>query len=141
MEEVSRQNISPESPLKSPSLKSPPLKSPHWQKGWDAETVAITHFQQQGYTLLAHRLKTPFGEIDVLVETGGVLVVVEVKARKTMTIGLEAISLKQQQRLADAVSWFVAGHPEYNSHMIRFDCMVVMPNKQLMHVENAWGVD
>jgi putative endonuclease len=71
-------------------------------------------------------------------ETEGMLVVVEVKARKTVTTGLEAISPKQQQRLADAVSWFVAQNPAYNSQAIRFDCVVVVPNEQPIHFESAW---
>jgi putative endonuclease len=129
-----------ESSLKTPSPKSPPLKAPHWQKGWDAETSVAAYLQEKGYAILAHRLKTPFGEIDVLAEIAGMLVVVEVKARKTVITGLEAISPKQQQRLADAVSWFVAQNPAYNNHAIRFDCVVVVPNSLPMHIENAWGM-
>jgi putative endonuclease len=127
-----------ESPLKTPSSKTPPVKAPHWQKGWDAETRVAAYLQEKGYAILAHRFKTPFGEIDVLVETAEMLVVVEVKARKTLTTGLEAISPKQQQRLADAVSWFISQNPAYNNHAIRFDCVVVVPNMPPMHLKNAW---
>ena len=114
------------------------MKSRRWQKGADAEQAAATFLAAQGYTVLARRLRTPAGEIDLVVRRGEDLVIVEVKARATLDGGLEAISLRQRQRLTGAAEWLLGHWPDVAQCSVRFDCIVAVPGLPLYHVENAW---
>ncbi|AEV15436.1 hypothetical protein TCCBUS3UF1_3880 [Thermus sp. CCB_US3_UF1] len=68
--------------------------------GW-AEEAALAHLLAQGYRLLGRNRRTPFGEVDLLLEKDGVYVVVEVKQRRTGRFGtpLEAITPRKVARL------------------------------------------
>lgn len=114
------------------------MKSRRWQKGVDAEQAAADLLVAQGYAVLAQRLRTPAGEIDLVVRRGEDLVIVEVKARTTTDAGLEAISRRQRQRLTGAAAWLLGADPELAHCSVRFDCIIAVPGLPLYHVENAW---
>jgi putative endonuclease len=109
-----------------------------YTKGIAAEQQAAVWLEEQGWRILRQRCKTPYGEIDILAEKETILLVVEVKARKTVTEGLEAVSRRQQQRLANALAWFYGQHPEYNNHDLRLDAIVVLPDSAIHHIPQAW---
>ena len=58
----------------------------------------------KGYRALGHRLRTPHGEVDVAAWKSGVLVMVEVKARRSYAAGAYALTPLSQQRIARAAS-------------------------------------
>ncbi len=70
-------------------------------KGRWAEEVACTYLLEQGYRLIGRNRRTPFGEVDLLMEKDGVYVVVEVKQRATGAFGtpLEALTQGKVHRL------------------------------------------
>ena len=45
----------------------------------------------KGYRILGHRLRTPYGEVDIAAWKDRVLVIVEVKARSTFDAGAYAL--------------------------------------------------
>jgi putative endonuclease len=115
--------------------------SARWHKGWDAEAEAAAYLRTQGYDILAQRLRTPAGEIDLVARLGDTLVIVEVKARPTTDAGLTAISKRQRQRLTGAAAWLLGQDPAFAHCSVRFDCIVAVPGLPLYHVENAWLED
>lgn len=109
-------------------------------RGRRAELLAAAWLLLKGYRLLALRARTPYGEVDIAALHRGLLVVVEVKARKDRRSGLEAVGIRQQRRLAHAAvtlsqRWRLA------ARRIRFDVMVVRPWASPLHIRDAWRAE
>lgn len=107
------------------------------RRGQGAENWAALLLLAKGYRPLARRLKTPVGEIDLLVRRGGVLAVVEVKARRTLDQAAEAIPERQWRRIARALEWYLAGRPALAGLTIRFDA-VLLAGWRMRHLPDAW---
>lgn len=91
----------------------------------------------KGYRILGHRLRTPYGEVDVAAWKGGVLVIVEVKARATYDAGVFAVTPTAQQRIARAAE-VLAGRWRLQQAPIRFDLIVVGTGVLPRHLRAAW---
>jgi putative endonuclease len=107
------------------------------RRGRLAEWAAAGMLMLKGYRLIAHRARTPYGEVDLAALHRGVLVIVEVKARPKLSLGLEAVGPHQRRRLeqaavALAARWRLSALP------IRFDVVVVRPWAWPDHVHGAW---
>lgn len=98
------------SSMPSPALPAPAGRScragNRRQKGWRAETwgreaelSVARRYAQRGAVLLAHRKRTTAGELDLVFDEGGVLVIVEVKARRSAEDALMAVSSAQWRRI------------------------------------------
>ena len=96
----------------------------------------------KGYRILARRYRCPAGEIDIVARRGGVLAIVEVKARSTVEAAFESLTVRQRARLERAALAFVAGagagFVPQSDFSLRFDLMVVTPWRWPRHVANAW---
>ncbi len=104
-----------------------------------AETSALFLFLAKGYWPLAQRVKTPRGEIDLIVRRGRTLVLVEVKRRAALEAGLHAVGAHQQQRIMDAFHWWLARHPQYADCATRCDVVVSAPRRFPCHIKNAFS--
>lgn len=107
------------------------------RRGRTAEWVAILFLMCKGYRILGHRLRTPYGEVDVAAWKDNVLVIVEVKARKTYDAGAYAVTPMAQQRIARAAQT-LAGRWRLTSAPIRFDLVVVGSGLLPRHERGAW---
>lgn len=116
---------------------SPKRRKAHaW--GIAAERRAAVALRLKGYDILAMREKTAGGEIDLIARRGKTIAFVEVKARVSETAGLEAVTPEKSARLARAAEAWIARHPRYASHTLRFDVVVVMPWRWPRHMKDAW---
>jgi putative endonuclease len=90
---------------------------------------------------LARNRSRPFaeeaGEIDIVARRGGVLVFVEVKARADMETAGFSLQGRQFGRVAAAASLFVARHPHYAAHSLRYDAMLVV-GLWPRHLPDVW---
>lgn len=124
------------------------MKAKHaaWRFGLWAEYLCAALLLLKGYRILALRVRTGGGEIDILARRGNTLVVVEVKARNERThdhtAALYSVTPAKQQRLVSAARYVMAGKiaglalpPEPN---IRFDVMAVRPWAWPLHIRDAW---
>jgi putative endonuclease len=107
------------------------------RRGRTAEWAAMIFLMCKGYRILGHRLRTPYGEVDVAAWKDGVLVIVEVKARKTYDAGAYAVTPMAQQRIARAAQT-LAGRWRLTSAPIRFDLVVVGSGLLPRHERGAW---
>lgn len=112
-----------------------------WRMGVRAEVLCLWLLRLKGYRIVAHRLRTPVGEIDILARRGRVLAVVEVKARSDRASAAEAIDSRQRQRIGRAAAWYQASDPASNDLDIRFDAMLLAPGKLPLHIVGAWRAD
>jgi putative endonuclease len=62
------------------------------RRGRVGEWIAMLYLVAKGYRVIGHRLRTPYGEVDLAAWKGGVLVIVEVKTRKSYAAGAYALT-------------------------------------------------
>ncbi len=106
-------------------------------RGRIAEWTAMVYLMCKGYRILGHRLRTPYGEVDLAVWKDGVLVIVEVKARNTYESGVYAVTPMAQQRIARAAQ-ALAGRWRLTQAPIRFDLVVIGSGLLPRHERAAW---
>ena len=66
------------------------------------------------------------------------LLFVEVKARANLDAAAEAVTLRQQQRIAAAAEAWLATYPDPRVTDIRFDAVLVAPGKMPRHIPGAF---
>ena len=93
--------------------------------GHDAETRAADALVRDGWQVLARRLRTAAGEIDLVADRDGVTAVIEVKARPTLAEAAFAMQPRQQRRLVAAAEIALADNPGWGRVGVRFDMMLV----------------
>jgi putative endonuclease len=105
-------------------------------KGRAAEASVAAIWQAQGFNILAQRLRTQSGEIDLIVADRSTLVFIEVKARKTFDAAAYSVLPRQQTRIVQAADSALAQHAEWSRPNIRFDIALVC-NGRVRHIEDA----
>ncbi len=106
--------------------------------GEDAACAALV---ADGWTVLARRLRTQAGEIDIAAQRDGLLALVEVKARPGLTEAAEALGARQRSRLLAAGAIVAAEHPDWGAAGIRFDVMLVDAAGRVRRVVDAFRLD
>src|ERR1700742_4556675 len=94
-----------------------------YRLGHAAEWRSVWRLRMAGYSILARRYKTRLGEIDIVARRGGVLAFIEVKARSDYDKAGFSLYTRQFGRVARAASLFLAHHPRYAAHSVRFDAI------------------
>lgn len=115
-------------------------RSTSYSQGVMSENTALKYLQQQGMICLAKRFKTPYGEIDLLMQDEQTIVAVEVKYRKSLTQAAYSIRLKQQLRIQQALEFWISQHKDYSIKppFQRFDVVLVCPPEIISYYKNAW---
>ncbi|GBD41847.1 hypothetical protein HRbin39_01234 [bacterium HR39] len=108
------------------------------RRGRSGELIAAWWLRLQGFRILARRLSTPVGEIDILARRGRVLAVVEVKRRADVAGALAALAPAQRRRLERAAAWVVQHRPELAELELRFDVIAVGGLARPLHLADAW---
>lgn len=85
---------------------------------------------------MRHRNK--MGEIDIIAARGRVIASIEVKARSSETDALESVTASKRERIVRSASAFIAAHPRYAQHGLRFDVMMVTSAWNIRHLTDAW---
>jgi len=110
------------------------------QHGHRSEMIAAWWLRLKLYRIVARRYRTAAGEIDLIVRRGRTLVFVEVKARADFRGAAEAVSARQQHRIARAASQFLAARPDLAGLDQRFDALLIVRGTWPRHVPGAWRV-
>ena len=82
--------------------------------GQQSEAAAVDHLRRRGYKIIQRNYRTSFGEIDIIAEHEGVLVFIEVKARKTKGFGNPKWAITPNKQRQDFHGG--AGLPEKKPH-------------------------
>ncbi len=94
-------------------------------RGRSAEDAAGTALERDGWHILARRLRTAAGELDIVAEKDGLLAVIEVKARPKLADAAAALSARQQSRLVAATEIILVNNPDWGPNGVRFDLLLV----------------
>ena len=107
------------------------------RKGRIAEKLAKLFLQLKGYQLLEERWKTKVGEIDLIAHKKGQFIFIEVKARKTHQLALEAVSYTNRRRIEAAADAYIQYKQISPLPVMRYDIISVAGLK-VYHRQNAW---
>lgn len=111
------------------------------KSGRTAEVFCAVWLMLKGYRLLGFRLRTPMGEIDLLVARRGLIAVVEVKRRTELAAALDAVTYRQRERLRRAARSIVSRRPEFRDADVRLDLIALAPGRWPRHIRDAWRGD
>jgi len=91
--------------------------------GADAENVAYRYLKQHGLTPVRRNFRCRLGELDLIMQDGRCLVVVEVRFRGSksfVTAGL-TIDNRKQQKIIRTAAMFLAWNERFANNPLRFD--------------------
>jgi putative endonuclease len=109
------------------------------QRGRRSETLAALMLMLKGYRILGRRVRSRFGEIDLIARSpSGILCFVEVKARDATEVAIESVRMSQQVRIGRAAQLYVAHRPALAAKGVRFDVVTVAPGRLPRHFPGAW---
>ncbi len=119
--------------------------------GLAAEETAARLAAERGLTIVERRYRTPHGEIDLIAEQPGLLVFIEVKARRSQDEAAHSLTPRQWQRLEAAALHFVSVYrtptnlsdpaASTTGPDLRFDVVLVGRDGLARWIENARGFD
>ena len=130
-------NIADQSPITFP-LNS--REQNRTKKGKEGETLAALALQKKGMKIICRNFRSSFGEIDLTVMDGEVLVFVEVKnwpAFGYENLGL-GINHKKRRRIIETAKFFLNIHRKYNHRAVRFDVVFIKPGEPVLHLISAF---
>lgn len=118
-----------------------PHAAPELVRHW-AEGAAKTYLLAQGYRILAENYTVRGAEIDLVAEKGGVIVVAEVKQRRSDRYGApaETITAKKLARLQVAALHFVSERFGRDDLPLRFDALLVSGDRGRHRLEHLQGI-
>jgi putative endonuclease len=109
--------------------------------GRAAEDVARDALEREGWRVLAGRVRTPAGEIDLIAEREGLLAFIEVKARPSLRDAAYALGPRQRARLLAAAEAWCAMNPGHGEAGMRFDVILVAADGTARRVADAFRLE
>lgn len=83
-----------------------------YYKGLIAEYICMMYVMFRGHRIVARRVKTPVGEIDILTRRRNTFYAIEVKYRSGSLSEAKTAVLQSRKRVRMAYKWWMGG-PEY----------------------------
>jgi len=107
------------------------------KRGRQGERLAGWWLRLKGWSIVARRVRTPVGEIDMIARRGSMVAFVEVKSRKTGQALDESIDERRLARVAAAAESLAAIYMKPGDDM-RIDVILLAPGRAPRHLENVW---
>ena len=112
------------------------------QFGKESEALAVRHLKKNGYKILEQNYRNKVGEIDIIAKDNGVLVFVEVKARKTIYYGDPkwAVTPRKQRKIS-MVALYYLKTTKQTQVKARFDVVALSlakDNPRIEIIKNAF---
>lgn len=110
-----------------------------YAKGVMGETAAQAYLEARGLETLVRRYRSPYGEIDLVLLEGEILVFAEVKTRErgSLASAQMAVTPAKQRRLIQTARCYLNEYPEHARRMMRFD-VVTVAKDGVVHIPNAF---
>lgn len=114
------------------------LRRKAYRRGHSSEWLAAAALMLKGFRIVARRYRTKLGEIDLIARRGNLVLIVEVKARKTLMEAMEAIGHESEWRIEGAADLWLTRQRDRAKLSMRFDMVAVLPWRWPVHVENIF---
>lgn len=108
-----------------------------YRAGHEGEEAAVAALVAEGWTILARRVRTPAGELDIVAANASTLAFVEVKARPSFREAAFSLSGAQQRRLYEAGGSWLAANPQHARDETRFDVILVAADGAVKRIRDA----
>lgn len=113
----------------------------HIDFGVKGENIAVDYLKKQGYEILFTNWRHKNWEIDIVARDKNMLIIVEVKTRKSSLYGNpeEAVHKKKQQFLVQACNVLI--HEIAHEGEARFDVVAIVKNgneQDILHIKDAF---
>jgi putative endonuclease len=108
-----------------------PRKDMRKQIGATGEAIAEEYLRTIGYHIIERNWRCRTGEIDIIAETEGTLVFVEVRSRSvhgSFGIAKESVNLRKQQQVRETAQYYLYRY-RLHEHSLRFDVISVQFTK------------
>ena len=109
-----------------------------WLRGRRAEWMAAWWLRFKGYRIVVRNFRVAAGEIDLVARRGKTLAMIEVKTRGDFATASESLSGRQRRRISRAAEAFLQQRPGLAHLAVRFDVILVAPNRFPRHLLDAW---
>ena len=95
-------------------------------RGRWGEALAASHYERCGFEVLDRNWRSAVGELDLIVGRDGIVVICEVKARRTDRYGppAAAVGPAKQRRIRRLAAEWLAAH-DVHADQIRFDVVAI----------------
>ena len=107
------------------------------KRGRQGERIAAWWLRLKGWRILARRVRTRAGEIDLIARKPGLVIFVEVKARATDTELDLAIDERRLARVAKPAESIAHDYLQPGDDM-QIDVMLLAPGRIPRHLSNVW---
>jgi putative endonuclease len=121
--------------------KGKPPRITNAAAGLAAEQAACEALAQDGFSILARRMRTKAGEIDLVAERDGLIVFGEVKARPSLHEAAYALGPRQRGRLLAAAEVVLGENPGWGQAGVRFDVLLVDGARRVRRVADAFRLE
>lgn len=108
------------------------------RRGRWSEYLAAACLVLKGYRIVALRHKTRWGEVDIIARRGDLVVLVEVKARASRQLAVDAVSFESQRRIRAAGDVWLSRQADAARLSIRCDIMAIVPRRWPLHIQDAF---
>jgi putative endonuclease len=108
------------------------------RRGRLAESYAALWLRVKGYDILAHRVKMPVGEIDLIARRRGVLAFIEVKQRTSIAEAQTAVTWRAWERIARASDLWASRDTRLAALDWRYDLIAITPWALPKHYKDFW---
>ena len=111
-----------------------------YDKGIAAESLIVQQLIRNGYELLGRRIRTKYGEIDILAFHENTVIAIEVKQRKTIDIARECLTYRQMRRISKALQ-FIISERGMMFENYRIDVICLNQTGKYEHIVNAFAFE
>jgi len=119
------------------------MSAQHLALGAEGEARAAEHLRRRGYRIVARNVRAGGVEIDLIVRRGPLIVFVEVKTRRSQSLGPpeQAVDARKRARLVRGAAAWLHDHAR-STRRARFDVIVCEPDPngewRVRHLEDAF---
>lgn len=113
-------------------------KNASYYKAIAAENIVAEYYKSSGHLTKAMRMKTAYGEVDLVMEKQNQWIFIEVKCSKTIAQAALRISQRQIERVHAAAEFYLAKLGLLGVVECRFDAAFVDENGHVEIIENAF---
>ncbi|MGH8528493.1 MAG: YraN family protein [Nevskiales bacterium] len=110
------------------------------RSGAQGEAAALARLETAGLQLVTRNYRCRSGELDLVMQRGATLVVIEVRRRARQDFGgaLASVNAAKQARIINATRHFLVTHPRYANCQVRFDVVGIETDGRLEWVQAAF---